>query len=189
MPVIYFLDPNYKLNAIFKIQPGKTKEVLKSLQADWESVTQKWPFEYEFVDEKIDRVYKTELKTIALIRIFTMLSIFLSCLGIFGFAGFSIKRRTKEIGIRKVNGATIPNILALLNKDFIRWISVSFVIACPLAYFAMDKWLQNYAYRTDMNWWIFALAGLLTITIATLTVSWQSWKAATQNPVDSLRDE
>ena len=189
LPLVYLLDPHMKLNIVAKIQQGKTSETLAFLKKQWEEVSQKWPFEYEFIDEKIDNVYKTELKTIALIRIFTLLSIFLSCLGIFGFAGFSIKKRTKEIGIRKVNGATVLNILTLLNKDFIKWVLMSFLIACPIAYFVMNKWLQNYAYKTEMNWWVFVLGGALTIIIAILTVSWQSWRAARQNPVDSLKYE
>ena len=142
--------------------------------------------QYEDWFERNEYVYKSELKTITLIRIFTFLSIFLSSLGIFGFAGFSIKRRTKEIGIRKANGATVLNIISLLNKKFIKWILIAFALAAPLAYFVMKQWLQNYAYKTELSWWIFGLAGLLTIAIATLTISWQSWRAARQNPVNSL---
>jgi len=97
--------------------------------------------------------------------------------------------RTKEIGIRKVNGASISEVLVMLNKDFVKWVAIAFVIATPLAYFAMQKWLQNFAYKTDLSWWIFALAGLLALGIALLTVSWQSWKTATRNPLESLRYE
>ncbi|MFO8234830.1 MAG: ABC transporter permease [Bacteroidales bacterium] len=188
-PVFYALHNGQKLNIITKIQKGKTSETLSYLKKEWENLNPEWPFRYEFLDEKIDNVYKTELKTIALIRIFTFLSIFLSCMGIFGFAGFNIKQRTKEIGIRKVNGATVSNILALLNKDFVKWVLISFALAVPVAYYIMNKWLQSFAYKTALSWWIFAVSGLLTIIIATLTVSWQSWRAARKNPVDSLRYE
>lgn len=188
-PVVYVLNPRQKTNVLVKMREGRTKETLANLKYSWEEVSPQWPFRYEFLDEKIDNVYKTELKTIALIKIFTLLSILLSCLGIFGFAGFAIKRRTKEIGIRKVNGATVASILKLLNKDFVKWIAISFAIASPIAYYLMQQWLKDYAYKTAISWWVFALAGFLTVAIATLTVSWQSWRAARQNPVDSLRYE
>jgi putative ABC transport system permease protein len=97
--------------------------------------------------------------------------------------------RTKEIGIRKVNGAKISEVLILLNKDFIKWVAIAFVIACPIAYYAMSKWLESFAYKTELSWWIFALSGILTLVIAIVTVSWQSWRAATRNPVEALRYE
>jgi putative ABC transport system permease protein len=174
---------------LIKLKPGNTNKALQYLRDEWKNVPSEWPFRYEFMNQKIDKVYKTEIKTITLIKIFSILSIFLSCLGIFGFAGFSIKRRTKEIGIRKVNGATVLNIISLLNKDFNKWVLIACGLAIPIAYYLMEKWLQDYAYKTELNWWLFALAGLLTIAIATITISWQSWRAARQNPVNSLRDE
>ena len=104
-------------------------------------------------------------------------------------ASFVAEQRTKEIGIRKVNGANVEDILMLLNKDFIKWVAIAFVVACPIAYYAMNKWLENFAYKTTLSWWIFALAGVLALGIALLTVSWQSWRAATRNPVEALRYE
>ncbi|HSH20744.1 MAG TPA: FtsX-like permease family protein, partial [Draconibacterium sp.] len=101
----------------------------------------------------------------------------------------AMQQRTKEIGIRKVNGAKVSEILTMLNRDFIKWIAIAFAVACPIAYFAMNKWLRNFAYKTTLNWWIFAIAGLLALGIALLTVSWQSWRAATRNPVEALRYE
>jgi putative ABC transport system permease protein len=188
-PTAYFPDPGSKYNILVKLEKGNTNRALQYLKDKWNSVSSEWPFRYEFLNQKIDNVYKTEIKTIALIKIFTGLAIFLSCLGIFGFAGFSIKRRTKEIGIRKVNGATVLNIISLLNKDFIKWVLIACGLAVPIAYYLMKQWLQNYAYKTTLNWWLFTLAGLLTIAIAVFTISWQSWRAARQNPVNSLRDE
>ena len=102
---------------------------------------------------------------------------------------FIIENKTKEIGIRKVNGAKISEILAMLNKDFVKWVALAFIIATPVAYYAMNKWLENFAYKAGLSWWIFVLAGILALGIALLTVSWQSWKAATRNPVDALRYE
>jgi putative ABC transport system permease protein len=116
-------------------------------------------------------------------------AIFISCLGLVGLVLGSTEQRRKEIGIRKVNGARISEILAMLNKDFIKWVAIAFVVACPIAYYAMHKWLENFAYKTSLNWWIFALAGLLALGIALLTVSWQSWRAAARNPVEALRYE
>jgi putative ABC transport system permease protein len=110
-------------------------------------------------------------------------------MGLFALSSYAMARRTKEIGIRKVNGARISEILTMLNKDFIKWVAIAFVIATPIAYYAMNKWLENFAYKTELSWWIFALAGLLALGIALLTVSWQSWKAATRNPVEALRYE
>jgi putative ABC transport system permease protein len=110
-------------------------------------------------------------------------------IGLFALSFQSSRNRTKEIGIRKVNGAKVSEILAMLNKNFIKWLVIAFVVACPIAYYAMNKWLENFAYKTTLSWWIFALAGVLALGIALLTVSWQSWRAATRNPVEALRYE
>jgi putative ABC transport system permease protein len=113
----------------------------------------------------------------------------ISSIGLYALAKFTIGNRIKEIGIRKVNGARITEILSMLNKDFVKWVVFAFIIATPVAWYAMNKWLENFAYKTTLSWWIFALAGALALGIALLTVSWQSWKAATRNPVESLRYE
>lgn len=136
--------------------------------------------------EIIHRENKNYLK---LIGSCCAISIFLSMIGLFAISIKSSQRRTKEIGIRKVNGAKISEILAMLNRDFVKWVAIAFVIATPIAYYAMHKWLENFAYKTELSWWIFALAGLLALGVALLTVSWQSWKAATRNPVEALRYE
>ena len=172
-----------------KTGPENSQETLQHLKQKWNTLFPEWPFQYEYLDKKLEQIYKTEVKTLTLLKIFTALAMFLSCLGLFGFAGFTIKQRTKEIGIRKVNGATTGNILTLLSKSFVKWIIVSVFLAYPIAYYAMNKWLQNYAYKTELNWWIFIMAGFLTISVAILTITWQSWRAARQNPVESLRYE
>ena len=102
---------------------------------------------------------------------------------------FACQQRTKEIGIRKVNGAKVTEILAMLNTDFVKWVAIAFIIACPIAWYAMHQWLQNFAYKTELSWWVFALAGIVAVAVALITVSWQSWRAATRNPVESLRYE
>jgi putative ABC transport system permease protein len=121
--------------------------------------------------------------------LFTLLALLISCMGMFGLAEFHTRRRIKEIGIRRVNGATVSEILLRLNWQFLVPVLIAFVIACPIGWYVMDRWLQRFAYRADMSWWIFALAGLVALTVALITVSWQSWRAATRNPVDSLHHE
>jgi putative ABC transport system permease protein len=134
-------------------------------------------------------VYSTELLQTRLLTIFTFVSLFICCIGLLGLSLLAAQQRVKEIGIRKVNGARIFELLFLLNKDIVKWIVIAFVIATPIAYYLMYKWLQNFIYRTGLHWWIFALAGILALVIAILTVSWQSWRAATRNPVEALRYE
>jgi putative ABC transport system permease protein len=143
----------------------------------------------KFMDQHIQNQYQREAKTAQLLNCFTFFAIFISCLGLFALAVLTINSRTKEIGIRKVNGARVSEVMAMLNRDFVKWVAIAFVIATPIAYYAMNKWLESFAYKTSLSWWIFALAGLLALGIALLTVSWQSWKAATRNPVEALRYE
>jgi putative ABC transport system permease protein len=145
--------------------------------------------DYFFLDEEIARQYRAETILRRILLAFSLIGMLISIIGISAFSLFISQQRTKEIGIRKVNGATILEILKMLNKDFVKWVVVAFVIATPIAWYAMNKWLQNFAYKTDLSWWIFALAGLLALGIALLTVSWQSWRAAVRNPVEALRYE
>ncbi len=137
----------------------------------------------------MQRNYKKEIRTAKLLNIMSALAIILSMLGLFALSMQIIEQKTKEIGIRKINGATITEILTLLNKGFIKWVLIAFVIAAPIAYYAMNKWLENFAYKTTLSWWIFAIAGVSALLIALLTVSWQSYKAASRNPVEALRYE
>jgi ABC-type transport system, involved in lipoprotein release, permease component len=134
-------------------------------------------------------MYAKEDKLAMSITFFSIIAIVLTCMGILGQIFLTSLNRTKEIGVRKVNGAKISEIMALLNRDFVKWVAIAFVIATPIAYFAMNKWLENFAYKTELSWWIFTLAGLMALVIALITVSWQSWKAATRNPVEALRYE
>jgi putative ABC transport system permease protein len=169
-----------------------TRDITKTISfagQQWSKIAPGSPFGYFFYDDFYDQLYRSEARFSQIILIFSCIAILIACLGIFGLAAFLSETRTKEIGIRKVNGAKISEILAMLNKDFVKWVAIAFVIATPIAYYTMNKWLENFAYKTTLSWWIFALAGLLALGIALLTVSWQSWKAATRNPVEALRYE
>jgi putative ABC transport system permease protein len=141
------------------------------------------------MDEHMNELYSRENQQVKLISTFSFLSVIVSILGILGLSIFLCQYKIKEIGIRKVNGAKISEILTMLNRDFVKWVAIAFVIATPIAYYAMHKWLESFAYQTELSWWIFALSGILALGIALLTVSWQSWKAATRNPVEALRYE
>ncbi|MCX6255251.1 MAG: ABC transporter permease [Bacteroidia bacterium] len=156
---------------------------------EWQKILPGYPMKYQFYDEWFDSMYRSEEYFARTISLFAILAIVISCIGILGLAIFSSERRTKEIGIRKINGARISEILVLLNREFIFLVIIAYVIAVPIAWYAMQKWLQNFAYRTELSWWIFALSGLLALAIALLTVSWQSWRATTRNPVEALRYE
>jgi putative ABC transport system permease protein len=148
-----------------------------------------FPVEINFFDQAIENMYQSELQFQRTFSLFAICAIIICCLGILAMSLFSCQRRIKEIGIRKVNGARVSEVMTMLNKDFVRWVAIAFVVATPIAYFIMNKWLENFAYKTELSWWIFALAGLLALGIALFTVSWQSWKAATRNPVEALRYE
>jgi putative ABC transport system permease protein len=162
---------------------------IQEIKTETNKLSPSFPVEISFLDEAVERLYQSELQFRRTFSLFSGCAIVISCLGILAMSLFACQRRIKEIGIRKVNGATISEVMAMLNRDFVRWVAIAFVIATPIAWFIMDKWLESYAYKTPVSWWIFALAGLLALGIALLTVSWQSWRAATRNPVEALRYE
>jgi putative ABC transport system permease protein len=159
------------------------------IKHQWNNIVPDSPFEYFFYDSFYDQLYKKEALFGKIIFMFSMIAILIACMGLFGLAAFFSEKRTKEIGIRKVNGATIGEIMTMLNRQFIKWVFIAFIIAAPVAWYAMHKWLQSFAYKTELSWWIFGLAGLIAFIIALLTVSWQSWRAGTINPVEALRYE
>ena len=165
------------------------KETVERIQTEWQKTFPDVIFNYSFLDEQIASLYNEEQRTTRLVQLFAIIAIIIGCLGLFGLISYVTNHKIKEIGIRKVNGAKISEILLMLNKDFIKWVAIAFIIATPIAYYAMNKWLEGFAYKTTLSWWIFALAGVLAIGIALLTVSWQSWRAATRNPVEALRYE
>ncbi len=174
------------------LQVGNKDQMQKTLgkiETVWNKFSNDWPFEYHFLDQNLDNLYKEDRKFSKVFLLATILAIFIGCLGLLSTVIFIVEMRIKEVGIRKVNGAKVSEILAMLNKDFVKWVVIAFVIATPVAYYAMNKWLESFAYKTTLSWWIFALAGILALGIALLTVSWQSWRAATRNPVEALRYE
>ncbi len=171
-----------------RVQPGNIAEVVASVKQQWSNFNDE-PIEYFFLDKAFDAQYKSENRLAKIIGLFTIIAILIACFGLSGLISYTANRKRKEIGIRKINGARIADILTLLNKDFALWVMVAFVIAMPIAYYAMDRWLENFAYRTELNWWIMALAGISALVIAIVTVSWQSYKAASINPVDAIRNE
>ncbi|MBN1820082.1 MAG: ABC transporter permease [Prolixibacteraceae bacterium] len=188
-PVLfYFRDNRYNLINI-KINAANAKEVIGNIEKVWEKFSPSHVLTYNFQDDLYDKQYKSAEQFSTLVGIGGAIAIIIACLGILGLSISLAEQKIKEIGIRKVNGAKVSEILSMLNKDFIKWVTIAFVIATPIAYYAMNKWLENFAYKTALSWWIFALAGVLALGIALLTVSWQSWRAATRNPVEALRYE
>ena len=174
---------------IISIDPAQREKALTTIASNWQKINPEFPFQYEYMTDSYQKVYAGEYAQSRVLSMFALISIMLSSLGVFALASFKIQRQEKEIGIRKVNGARNSEILLMLNRDFVKWVLIGFVVATPLAYYAMNKWLENFAYKTTLSWWIFALSGLLALMIAMLTVSWKSWKAATKNPVEALRYE
>ncbi|MBN1925357.1 MAG: FtsX-like permease family protein, partial [Prolixibacteraceae bacterium] len=168
---------------------GNVKDALSSIEKVWKDYYKGYPFRYEFLDQLYGRFYEKEIKLSAMFKVFTSIAIILSALGILGLAFFDSQLKIKEIGIRKVNGANIFKVMFHLNQNYAKWVFIAFVLAAPVSYYIMNRWLENFAYKTTLSWWIFALAGILALGIALLTVSWQSWRAATRNPVEALRYE
>lgn len=162
---------------------------LQFIENSWRKSALNQAFEYEFFSDHFTRVYLTERKSADILLIFSIIAILIACLGLFGLAAFTTEQRTKEIGIRKTLGASVPGIIGLLLEKLTKWVLVANLIAWPVAWFVMQKWLQNFVYRTNLQIWIFILAGVVTLVTAFLTVSYQSIKAAVSNPVKALRYE
>ena len=188
-PMVLQIVPAEYSHLVVRIRPAATTTALGILGDKWRAVASEWPFEYTFLDEQFADQYRSEQIFGKVFGLFTFLSIFITCLGLFGLAAFTAEQRTKEIGVRKVLGASVTSIVALLSKDFLTLVVIALLIAAPIAWYAMSHWLESFAYRVEMEWWIFVLAGLLAISIAFLTVFFQSVKAALTNPVKSLRSE
>jgi putative ABC transport system permease protein len=176
-------------SGIFKVNTADIKNLIASVQNKWKTLAQGLPFSYRFLNESFDEMYRAEQRAGKIALIFSVLAIFIACLGLFGLATFIAEQRTKEIGIRKVLGASVKGIVQMLSKDFIKLVAIAFVFAVPLAWWAMHTWLQDFAYRISIEWWIFAFAGIMAMIIALLTISFQAIKAAVANPVKSLRTE
>ena len=169
--------------------PADWKPVLREMEVEWGKIYPGEPFSAKFYDETLAEIYKADLTLGKFIYLATSIAIFISCLGLFGLAAFMAWRRTKEIGIRKVLGASISSVVGLLSREFLLLVVLGFVLAAPLAYYFLHRWLENYAYRIEMTWWIFLLAGVVAMLVATLTIALQTVRAALANPVKSLRSE
>jgi putative ABC transport system permease protein len=182
-------DPQYLSNMIIAVNTRDYENFLNKVSAAWKSMIPSAPFEYAFLDEQVQKQYSSEIKLSRIINAFTLIAILICCLGLFGLAAFTAERRTKEIGIRKVLGATVPGIVSLLSREFLMLVLISVVIASPIAWYAMNRWLGDFAYRINISWWIFLVAGVIAVIIAFITVSFQALRAALSNPVNSLRNE
>lgn len=190
-PYSYQLNnPNNQFNYILvHAKPGDLSKLLTLMEKSWHKLNPSEPFEYSFLDDDFQKNYLTEIRLSSIVSYFTLIAIIICCLGLFGLATFSAEQRIKEIGVRKVLGASVTGIVALLSKDFLKLVLIAIVIASPLAWYVMHKWLQDFAYRIDMDWWIFVLAGIIATLIAFVTISFQAIKTANSNPVKSLRTE
>ena len=174
---------------MIRAEAGRTREVISALEQLNKKLNPKVPFTYTFSDLEYANLYKSEQVASKLANIFALLAILISCLGLFGLATFSAAQRTKEIGVRKVLGASVQNIAAMLSTNFLKPVSIAMLIAFPIAWYAMNGWLQEFAYKIDIEWWMFGIAGVATLAIALLTVGYQSIKSSLSNPVKSLRTE
>jgi putative ABC transport system permease protein len=187
--VLQMPAPNDKDNVYVRIQPHKTTEALAYIRTAYKEFDPTAELDFHFLDQNFSQQYKAEQRQGQILLWFTFLAILIACLGLFGLAAFTAEQRTKEIGVRKVLGASVASIVALLSKDFLKLVLLAILIALPLAWYAMNEWLTSFAYRIDLAWWMFALAGLLAVFIALSTVAFQSIKAALMNPVKSLRTD
>ncbi len=188
-PAIFFYRPDWCWNVYVKTTGQDAPKAIATAEKLWKTFNPAYPFEYQFMDDSYDRMYRADQRTGTLFDCFAAVAILISCLGLFGLATHTAQRRVKEIGIRKVLGASVTHLVALLSKDFLRLVLAAFVLAVPVAWYVMDRWLQNFVYRISVGWWVFAIAGAAAVAIALLTVSYQSIKAALANPVKSLRSE
>jgi putative ABC transport system permease protein len=189
-PLVLFKRKDlWLINIVVSFRPDIRTQALNDIKSVWTKMFPEYPFQYEYVSSMYENVYKTEFLQAKLLSVFTFIALFICSMGLLGLSLLTTQRRTKEIGIRKINGARISEIMIMLNWDLIKWITMSFVLAIPLSYVFMKKWLESFAYKTALSWWIFALAGLTAMLIAVITISVQSWKASSNNPVTSLRYE
>jgi len=190
-PMIFYIprDSTQFSYISFKMDGANIDAGLAQLKSTWQKFLPEYPFDYQFLDEQYGQLYEAEQRQGRVFIIFALLAILIGCLGLFGLTTFVVQQRVKEIGIRKVLGATVSGLLLLISKDFLKLVGIALVIASPIAWYFMHQWLQDFAYRIDIGWWVFALAGLVAASVAFLTVSFESLKAALANPINSLRNE
>ena len=189
IPMAMRIIPNWNNDLCIKIQSYDIRGTLQFIEKKWKAIYPEYPFEYNFLDDQLNNLYLSEERIGVLFRYFTSIAIIISCLGLFGLASFLAEERTKEVGIRKVLGASIPGLMVLLSKDFIKWVLVANLFAWPIAWYTVNIWLQEYAYKTDVSLQVFILSGCLALLIAFVTVSYQTVKAAIANPTESIKYE
>jgi len=189
IPMAMRIDPDWHIQACVRISPHRIPDTLAFLENKWKEIYPEYPFEYRFLDETIQSQYRSEQAVGKIVTVFTFLALFISCLGIFGLSSFTAEQHTKEIGIRKILGATVSSIIKHISKEFVMLVVIANIIIWPFAYFIMNRWLQTFAYRIEIGWWTFIMTGITVLLVSLLTVSWQIIRAATANPVDSLRYE
>ena len=188
-PFIFKMYKPWLTNIFIKLEPGNVQKTISDIQVVSKKFAPDYPFKFEFLDDTYNRLYLMENKISDLFNVFAIIAIIISCLGLFGLAAYTVEQRTKEIGIRKVLGATVPEIIFLLTEEFTKWVIIANIIAWPLAYYVMNKWLSDFAYRININIWVFLFSGLIALIIALATVSSHAVRAATVNPIKSLRYE
>jgi putative ABC transport system permease protein len=188
-PYVFYQKSFWLYSAQVKYDSAHLSDALDQITMTWKKLYPDYPLEYEFIEDMYSKIYKNEIQLKNMSLALGIIAMFLSCLGLWGITGIIYEARTKEIGIRKINGAKINQIIAWLLKDIFLIVAGALIFAIPLSYYLMNLWLKNFAYKTSLNWWIFTLAGIITFIIAILTVSWQSWRAASGNPVEALRYE
>jgi putative ABC transport system permease protein len=188
-PVVIVCYPLLFDNLMIKISAQDIPATISLLQEKWKGIYPQMPFEYSFLNDDFQKMYDKENRTLKMITWISVMSLFISCVGLFGLVLFTLDCRVKEIGLRKAAGSTSARIVLMLNLEFIRWIIVSFIISCPIVVFIMHKWLKTFAFRITLQWWMFAAAGILTVLMSLLTVSWHTLKVASTNPADCLKHE
>jgi putative ABC transport system permease protein len=187
-PEEHVLGNNYEMIFLFKIKPGHMPQAITEIGREWKSITD-YPFEYTFLDETIAKMYEADQRWEKTIQYSSLFAIFIACMGLFGLSAINAINRTKEIGIRKVLGASVRDIVVILSSGFTIMVTTAIIIATPVSYWVMSKWLEDFAYRIDLSWWMFAVVSAIAFVIALATTSFQTIKAAVVNPVESLRSE
>jgi hypothetical protein len=175
--------------AVIRLKAGDVRSSIAAVEGVWRTINAEYPFVYRFFDEDFDRMYRADEQEGKILKIFACLAIVIACLGLFGLASFTAEQKTREIGVRKVLGASTPGIVALLSKEFVKLVLIANALAWPAAYFIMRNWLQQFAYKTNIAWWLFAAAGAGALLVAMLTVSFQALRAAQTDPVKALKYE
>jgi putative ABC transport system permease protein len=188
-PAAIVFYPDLFDNLMIKISTENIPGTLDFIREKWKSLFLQTPFEYSFLSDDFQKLYEKEAITLKIVTYVSIIALFISCIGLFGLVLFTIDRRTKEIGLRKVAGSTSSGILIMLNVEFIKWIVASFIISCPIIIYLMHRWLENFAYRVSLKWWMFACAGLITIIISLITISWHALSIAMKNPAECLKHE